>query len=663
MEIFRDISNLPVFNKAIVTIGSFDGVHAAHQKLIHRVNQIAEEVGGDAIIVTFHPHPRSIVFPGDKSLKLLSTIEEKLDRLKKYGVKKVIVVPFGIEFSQQSAMEYVEKFLIEKLQTKYLVVGYDHKFGLARKGDFNLLKLYEKEGKFKLIEIQKQETDEMAISSTNIRNAMNQGDFELVNRLLRDFYLIKGKVIKGDGIGRTIGYPTANIQVENSLKLLPPDGIYACYVTIHDKRYGGMLYIGDRPTINNEKKKVIEVNIFDFNENIYEEIIDLDIVSFIRNDVKLNGLEELKQKLDEDLLSAKAILSEVEKKKIDTSSIATISILNYNGQKYLELFLTDVKKSSQNKTEILVIDNASTDKSISYLRTKHPEVQILELNDNYGFAEGYNKGNKNIQSKYTVLLNTDVKVTENWLDPIIARMEDDDTIGAVQPKILSFNEPEKFEYAGASGGFIDPLGYPFCRGRIFDTVEEDQGQYNDETEIFWASGAALVVRTNIFHHLGGFDGDYFAHQEEIDFCWRMKKAGYKCMVMPSVKIYHVGGGTLDYESPKKTFLNFRNNLNTILKNAPFPKLIFIFMMRLFLDGVAGIKYLLTGKIAHCFSIIKAHLNVYVALPETLFKRNEYRSKIQKISIGKANFKGRINESILVSYYLKSKKHFSQITNK
>ncbi|MBK8699561.1 MAG: bifunctional riboflavin kinase/FAD synthetase [Saprospiraceae bacterium] len=484
MNIYRDLKDLPVFKNAVVTIGSFDGVHQAHKKLINRINQLADEIEGDAVVVTFHPHPRSVVFPNDKSLQLLSTTEEKIELFKQGGVRNLIIVPFSVEFAQLAAREYVEKFLIGSLKARYLVVGYDHKFGLARQGDFQMLKMYAQDGHFNLIEIEKQEIDEIDISSTNIRKSIQQGDLHTANTLLGDYYFLAGKVIKGDGIGKTIGYPTANIAIESKNKLIPPPGIYACYITLGNLRFDGMLYIGHRPTVKDHGNLAIEVNIFDFNDNIYEENIGLHFVSYVRADKKYESLDELKLQLDNDLTVVRDIL-ENESKQKQNDSLVTISIINYNGEDFLEAYLPSVLQSSSYKTDILVVDNKSSDASIPFLREWFPEVKLVELSKNYGFADGYNKGNKAIKTKYTVLLNSDVKVTDNWLDGIISLMEEDPSIGAVQPKILSLEEKQKFEYAGAAGGFIDAFGYPFCRGRVFDVIEEDKAQYDDVCEVFW----------------------------------------------------------------------------------------------------------------------------------------------------------------------------------
>jgi len=314
-----------------------------------------------------------------------------------------------------------------------------------------------------------------------------------------------------------------------------------------------MLYIGNRPSLksNGKPEKRIEVNIFDFNDEIYNQNIRLELVSFIREDEKFDNMKKLSAKLGEDKKATEAIfdLESVNVAKKETAN-CTVAILNYNGLHYLESYLPTVLYSSRHHTNYTVIDNGSTDDSIDYLEEWHPEVEITKLTKNYGFADGYNKGLKSINTKYTVILNSDVVVAENWLDPILYMMDADKEIGIVQPKILSLEKKEEFEYAGAAGGWMDTLGYPFCRGRVFDTIEKDNRQYDSSEEIFWASGAAMVVRTKLFKALGGFDKDFFAHMEEIDFCWRAKRAGYKVMAYHESKVYHLGGGTLDYGNPR-----------------------------------------------------------------------------------------------------------------
>jgi riboflavin kinase/FMN adenylyltransferase len=659
MNLYKNLNDLPKFNNAVVTIGSFDGVHKAHKKLIQRINLLSKEIDGDAVVVTFHPHPRSIVFPNDQSLKLLTDIDEKILLLEQAGVKNLIIVPFNVEFAQLSANEYVEKFLIEKLDTKYLVVGYDHKFGLARLGDFQLLKMYESEGSFKLIEIEKEAVEESTVSSTNIRNAIIQNNFDLANSLIDGYYMIRGKVVKGDGIGRTIGYHTANIQVAHSDKLLPDEGIYACYANVHNVTYKGMLYIGNRPSINNKKNKVIEVNLFDFNETIYDEIISVQIVKLLRGDQKFDSLEALKLQLDQDRLNTLEALKAEEIKKKNTH-LVSVAILNYNGEGHLTTYLPSVIEHSPQNSKVLVIDNGSTDNSMTYLKSVKKEIDVIKLYKNHGFAGGYNQGISQINTPYVLLLNSDVRVTDNYLQPLIELLEDDKSIGAVQPKILSDREPALFEYAGASGGFLDILGYPYCRGRIFDTVEVDEGQYNEASEIFWASGAAMLVRTELFKEIGGFDKDFFAHQEEIDLCWRMKRAGYKIFVEPASIVYHLGGGTLDYDNPRKVFLNFRNNLLMILKNTKKRYVTFRFIMRLLLDGIAGLKFLIEKKPNLTLQVIKAHFAVYAMLPATILKRTSIYNRIQKVRIGKNNTVAHSDHSILWQYFIQKKKKFSDL---
>ncbi len=296
-----------------------------------------------------------------------------------------------------------------------------------------------------------------------------------------------------------------------------------------------------------------------------------------------------------------------------------VVILNWNGKKYLEKFLPGVLKHSPDAT-IYVADNQSGDDSVSYLRTHFPSVSIIINPSNEGFAKGYNTALKQIDAHYYVLLNSDVEVIEHWLDPVISLLDKHPEIGACQPKILDFYSRQKFEYAGASGGFIDKYGYPFCRGRLFNELEEDHQQYNDSREVFWATGACMIVRAEAFWKVGGFDDDYFAHMEEIDVCWRMKNLGYTVYVEPASSVYHVGGGTLNKLSPRKTYLNFRNNLITLTKNAAPRLLLLKILYRMVLDGVAAFKFLLEGSGSHFFAVIKAHLSYYACLPSTLNKR-------------------------------------------
>lgn len=286
-----------------------------------------------------------------------------------------------------------------------------------------------------------------------------------------------------------------------------------------------------------------------------------------------------------------------------------VVILTWNGKTWLEKFLPIVIQYSK-EAEIYVIDNHSTDDTIVFLKENFPEVQLVINTKNYGFAQGYNEGLKKIKADIYCLLNSDVEVTENWISPILEIFKKNEKIAAVQPKILSYQNRNFFEFAGAAGGLIDNLGYPYCRGRVFDDCEEDLGQYDDETEIFWASGCAMFIRSKDFWEQNGFDERFFAHQEEIDLCWRLKNSGKKIFYTSKSKVFHVGGGTLNKQSPQKTFLNFRNNLSMMLKNLPFPQLIGIIFLRLCLDGIAGIRFGLKDGFPHLWAVVRAHFGFY-----------------------------------------------------
>ena len=286
-----------------------------------------------------------------------------------------------------------------------------------------------------------------------------------------------------------------------------------------------------------------------------------------------------------------------------------VVILNWNGLELLKQFLPEILKFSPEAT-IYLADNASTDTSIKYTQENFPEVQIIENPENGGFAKGYNDALSQINEDVYVLLNSDVQVTPHWLDAITDIFKNQPKVGAVQPKILDLKDPDCFEYAGAAGGFIDRFGYPYCRGRIFDSKEKDEGQYDDEIEIFWASGACLAIRSEIYKKVGGLDEDYFAHQEEIDLCWRINAAGYKIRYTPHSVVYHLGGGTLNAMNPKKTYYNFRNSLYNIIKNIPKNDLIWVLFGRMTLDGIAGLKFLAEGKLSHFTAVLRAHFHFY-----------------------------------------------------
>lgn len=303
-----------------------------------------------------------------------------------------------------------------------------------------------------------------------------------------------------------------------------------------------------------------------------------------------------------------------------------VVILNWNGRKLLERYLPSVLAHSET-AKIYVADNASTDDSLEFLVKNYPEVVLLKNSANLGFAGGYNEALEYVEEDIYILLNNDVEVTPGWLDGILSLFETSDKIAAIQPKIKSVQNPEKFDYAGAAGGFIDALGYPFCRGRIFDHIEEDKGQYNTDMEIFWASGACFAIRKKCFRHAKGFDEDYFAHQEEIDLCWRLKNLGYSIWCSSKSEVYHQGGGTLSSSSPRKTFLNFRNSLFTLVKNSKRNPISIIFL-RMTLDGVAAMRFLCKGQFSHFIAIFEAHLSFYGELPQLLKKRKENIKKNQ-----------------------------------
>ena len=332
-----------------------------------------------------------------------------------------------------------------------------------------------------------------------------------------------------------------------------------------------------------------------------------------------------------------------------------VVILNWNGKKFLEKFLPSILANNPANSQIVVADNASTDDSVSFLTSNYPQVTIIQNTANGGFAKGYNDALKHVNAEYYVLLNSDVEVTPHWIEPLIKLMDDDISIAACQPKIKNYNKKKYFEYAGSAGGFIDKYGYPFCRGRILENIEEDEGQYNDTREVFWATGACLFIRAKYFHQAGGFDEDFFAHMEEIDLCWRLKNFGYKIMYCADSEVYHVGGGTLNKTSSYKTFLNFRNNLLMILKNHPPGYLYLKLLTRFLLDGIAGLKFLFSGKFSHFTAVIKAHFSFYASFGKTLKKRKLLQMQIKKYTTTAVYL-----HSIIADFYLRNKKTFKEI---
>jgi len=325
-----------------------------------------------------------------------------------------------------------------------------------------------------------------------------------------------------------------------------------------------------------------------------------------------------------------------------------VVILNWNGAALLERFLPTVLKNSGEMAHIYVADNGSTDSSIALLKERFSQVTIIEMTTNNGFAGGYNLALKQINEPLFCLLNSDVSPAENWLVPILAAFNSDSQLAIAQPKILDELKKTHFEYAGAAGGYLDALGYPFCRGRIFQHIEQDLGQYNDNTEIFWATGACMFIRKEVFLLLNGFDETYFAHQEEIDLCWRARNLGYKVMYLGSSTVFHLGGSTLSNMNPKKTFLNFRNSLFSILKNMPLKRAIIVIFVRLILDGIAGVRFIIQGKFSHCLAIIHAHIDFYKEAPSAFKKKQSPKKYIKYFT----------TTSIVWSHYIKGLKKFS-----
>ncbi|MEY3368542.1 MAG: hypothetical protein RI973_1697 [Bacteroidota bacterium] len=665
MKVHRDLDNLPQFRNAVITIGSFDGVHLGHQKILKKVKDLAIAIGGESIVVTFHPHPRQIIYPKDDTLQLITTLDEKIELLERSGVDHVVVAPFSIEFSQLSADEYIQKFLIGKFQPRIIVIGYDHRFGVNRLGDINFLRWYEQSGGYRVEEIPKEEIDALAVSSTRIREAIQSGDPKKAGQLLGHFFSITGKVVRGQQIGTKLGFPTANLEVTDKQKLIPPDGIYAAYATYDGERYRAMLYIGKRPTLKKYSNRTVEVHIFDFNKSIYEDELRVDFVDFIREDIRLEDLEALRLQLEKDRQAIQRKLDETEPlvRQLEAArqpSVAVV-ILNYNGKNFLEKHLPSVLKTRYANCQIYVADNCSKDDSLTWLRSHYPSVSVIQLTQNHGFAKGYNLALAGLEHDYFALLNSDVEVPENWLSPMVKLMEKDHSVAAVQPKVLSLNHPDHFEYAGAAGGWIDFLGYPFCRGRIFDTVEKDRGQYDQASEVFWASGCCMMVRGPLFKGFGGFDDDFFAHLEEIDLCWRFKRAGYKVMYTPKSVVYHLGGGTLGYHSPYKTYLNFRNSYYTLLKNESVFKLALVLPIRVLMDTAAALNFLLRGRLLHAQAVIGAFLSFFLALVTFIKKRLELELLIDRIRISpQGNRQGVLPRSIVLQYFLLQKKFFSRL---
>ena len=327
-----------------------------------------------------------------------------------------------------------------------------------------------------------------------------------------------------------------------------------------------------------------------------------------------------------------------------------IVILNWNGKKLLEQFLPSIVNFSSEIAEIYVADNASSDNSVNFIKKYYPSVHIVQNKSNGGFAKGYNDALQKIDADIYCLINSDIEVSENWIPPVLEIFKKENNTAIVQPKILDYNRKNYFEYAGAGGGFIDLFGYPYCRGRVFNSIEEDTKQFDDVTDIFWASGACFFIRSKVYHDLNGFDEDYFAHQEEVDLCWRSKNKGFQTKYVGNSCVYHVGGATLQETNPQKTFLNFRNSLLNVIKNVPKQWFLFVVLSRLILDGVAGIKFFIELRPIHTWAVFKAHLSVYKNFSKFLKKRK----KLQKKELYS------LHNSVVWQYFILRRKKFKNL---
>ncbi|QFQ12252.1 glycosyltransferase family 2 protein [Pseudoprevotella muciniphila] len=344
-----------------------------------------------------------------------------------------------------------------------------------------------------------------------------------------------------------------------------------------------------------------------------------------------------------------------ESKNSHTDSRIAVVILNWNGVDMLRRFLPSVVKGCAREAEVIVADNGSTDASCEVVEREFPGVRLIRLPENYGFADGYNKALAQVDADYFVLLNSDVEVAEGWITPLRDYMDAHPEVGACQPKLLSQREPEYFEYAGACGGYIDRYGYPFCRGRLFETVERDEGQYDDVCPVFWATGAALMIRRTDWESIGGLDGSFFAHMEEIDLCWRLRSRGRGIVCIPASRAYHVGGATLKKSNPRKTFLNFRNNLIMLYKNMPDGDLQRALRVRRVLDYVAALKFLLTGDVADCKAVFRARREFRQVRSNYDAAREENRRLTTLHPIPEM-----LQGSLLWRYYARGAKTFSRL---
>ncbi|MCS6928066.1 MAG: bifunctional riboflavin kinase/FAD synthetase [Saprospiraceae bacterium] len=667
MQVFSNLEQLPSLTNTVLTIGSFDGVHVGHQHILAQVRRLAKKHGGPSVVLTFEPHPRTVLQPEDTSFSLITSTSEKIRLFEKAGLDYAILAPFTPEFARYTAQQYVEDFLLRYLRPAVIVIGYDHHFGAQREGDIHFLRRYEAQGFFRVVEIPAQLIEEITVSSTKIRRAIEAGNIAQANRFLGHPFAFRGVVVPGQQVGRTLGFPTANLELEEPRQLIPPDGIYAARAYLPDETgYDAMLYIGHRPTLSGNRARTIEAHLLDFKGNLYGQILRIEVIDFVRKDQKLAHLEELRTHIEADRQVIRERLSQAQQEHPVESNIVcghdevVIVVLNYNTRAHLETYLPSVLAHSEG-ARIIVADNGSPDDSVAMLHAQFPEVELIELKHNYGFAQGYNEALARIVGgNIIVILNSDVEVTPGWMVPVLEAMQANARIAVVQPKILSWRQKNRFEYAGAAGGWIDALGYPFCRGRIFSCCEEDSGQYDAPQECFWAAGAALFIRADLFRRIGGFDGTYFAHNEEIDLCWRLKRAGYAVWCIPQSVVYHLGGGTLEYENPRKIFLNFRNSLFTLLKNESVGKLLWLIPTRLVLDGIAGIRFLIYGQWQAAVAIVQAHFSFYRNFVKILRKRRIFNELVEKVRIGPPNRTGIYKGSIVYAHYIRGIRKFASL---
>jgi GT2 family glycosyltransferase len=333
-----------------------------------------------------------------------------------------------------------------------------------------------------------------------------------------------------------------------------------------------------------------------------------------------------------------------------------IVIIHWNKRELLEKFLPSVLQSGYPNLQVVLADNASTDDSVEWAKIHYPSIQIIQLPQNYGYAGGYNHALKQVKADYYILLNNDVEVTQNWIEPIIEAMENNPLMAAAQPKMLQYNQKDFFEYAGAAGGFLDHLGYVFCRGRIFESLEKDHGQYNNSVQTFWASGACLFVRAKAFHEVKGFDEDFFAHMEEVDLCWRLQLAGYQIWYIGASEVYHLGGSTLQQGNPQKTYLNFRNSLQMLLKNSPTKTLIWLIPVRSTLDLLSSIFFLMNAKPEHSWAIHRAHASFFFKFGKWWKTRKTVIRRVEPNAV-----KGVYSKAIIMEHFWGNKQYFSDLT--